>query len=120
MKRLILIIALTFAACHAPVTVTTPAGKTAYSADQIVIRVNELQNAAIAAQANGSLPTATTRTIVEFAVAADKTLAATPAGWQTTLTTAWTQAKAKLPAIQNPAIQSAISAVDLVLAVGVN
>lgn len=103
--------------CHPPATIVTDPGKRAYTADQVVVRVNELQNAAIAANANGSLPEATTRTIVEFCVSADQTLAATPQGWQATLTAAWAETKAKLPPITNPAITAAISAVDVVLAV---
>lgn len=104
-------------ACHAPVTITTPQGKAAYTADQIVVRVNELQNAAIKAEAGGALPTATTRTIVEFAVAADKTLAATPAGGAATVAVAWQQTKLKLAGVSNPAILAAMSAVDVVLGV---
>ena len=102
----------------APTTVVTPAGKTAYTADQIVIRVNELQNAAIQAQATGALPTSTTRIIVQFCVAADTTLKATPAGWGQTLATAWTQAKTSIPAadLANPVIAAAAAGVDVVLA----
>ena len=117
MKRLILILALATApACHAPVTVTTPQGKAAYTADQIVVRVNELQRAAVSAEAGHALDTATTRTIVEFCVSADKTLAATPNGWQATVGTAWVEAKKKLPLITNQAVMAAIGAVDVVLA----
>lgn len=104
-------------ACATPVTVTTPQGNVAYTADQIVVRINELQNAAIAANAAvpPALPTATTRVIVQFCVTADKTLAATPAGWPATLLTAWTATKAQIPAQTNPSILAAISAVDVVL-----
>ena len=117
MKRLILVLVLaTLPACAPPPTVVTQAGKTAFTADQIVVRVNELENAAIQANSTGGLPVATTRIIVEFCVSADKTLKATPAGWQATVATAWKQAKAKIPPQTNAAVQSAISAVDVVLA----
>lgn len=120
MKRFIipfvLIALLSGAACTAPVSVQTTAGKVAYTADQIVIRVNELQNAAIQANANGALPTATTRLIVEFAVSADKTLKEAPNGWQSTVSKLWAETKAKLPPMSNPALSSAIASVDLVLA----
>jgi hypothetical protein len=116
MKRILVFVAfLAIAACHAPVTITTPQGHAAYTADQIVLRVNELQNAAIQAQATGALPTATARTIVEFCVSADKTLAATPSGWQATVGAAWAEAKTKLPAITNPSVQAAVNAVDVIL-----
>lgn len=109
-------VAVSSAACHAPVSIQTPQGKAAYSADQIAIRVNELQNAAIQANAAGALPEATTRTIVKFAVSADTTLRAVPQGWQATVAQAWTAAKAALPPLTNPAVSAAVSAVDVVLA----
>lgn len=103
---------LTFSACHAPVTITTPQGHAAYTADQIVVRVNELQNAAIAANQQQALPLATTRAIVEFCVGADKTLAALPSGWQASLLAAWTSTKASLPPTSNVAISSALALVE--------
>lgn len=115
MKKLLLCLVLLTPACHAPVTVTTPQGKIAYTADQIVQRVNELENAAIKANGAGQLPLVQTRTIVEFCVAADKTLAATPSGWQATVRTAWAATRAQIPTT-NPAIAAAVTAVDVVLA----
>lgn len=120
-RRLLVLLLLTTPAalgCHAPVTVVTPAGQTAYTADQIVVRVNELQNAALAANGSGGLSIATTRLVVQFAVDADKILAAMPAGWQTTVVALWGQAKGQIPAkdLTNPALAAAISAVDVVLA----
>lgn len=108
---------LALSACHAPTTIQTPAGQIAYTADQIVLRVNELQSAAIAAEAAQQLPTATTRTIVTFCVAANRTLATTPTGWAATLATAWGQTKAQLGPITNPAVAAAIHALDVVLAI---
>lgn len=116
MKRLILILCLAGTACHAPVTITTPAGKTAYTADQIVVRVNELGQAAIAAEAGKALPTTTARTIIQFCSAADKILAATPTGWQAAVATAWLQTKATIGPVTNPAVAAAMGAVDVALA----
>lgn len=110
-----LVFLLAGAGCAPPVTVVTPQGRTAYNADQVVVRVNELMNAAIAANANAALPTDQTRTIVQFCVTADQTLAATPAGWPTTLRTAWTSTKAQLPAVQNLVVVAAMRAVDVVM-----
>ena len=116
MKRfilaLILLCAVAGSGCHRPITLTTPQGQTAYTADQIVVRVNELMNAAITAEANGSLPRPAARKIVTFAVDADKTLAATPAGWQTTLKTAWAAAKPDIGTPSNIVIVSLLAAVD--------
>lgn len=118
MKRLLLVLTLALApACvHPPPTITSQAGKTAFTADQIVTRVNELQNAAIAANGAQQLTTPITRTIVEFCVAADQTLATTPSGWQGTVHTAWTLAKGKIGTVANPAVAAALSAVDIALA----
>lgn len=104
---------------HTPPTITTPAGQRAYKADQIDIRVNELQNAAIQAEATGGLPTATARIIIQFTTAANKTLHDTPAGWPQTLQTAWTQTKQAVGVVTNPAVAAAMGAVDAVLAVEV-
>lgn len=118
MKPFLLALSLVSAvACHAPVTITTPAGQAAYRADQIVMRVNELQNAAIAANSASpkQLPDQTTRVIVQFCLSADQTLAATPNGWQATLKASWAATKAQLPVINNPAVVAAMSAVDVVI-----
>ena len=106
---------LVLPACHAPVTVTTPAGQTAYTADQIAIRVGELQNAAIQAEATGSLPTAQARIIVTYCVQASQVLQATPAGWAQTVAAAWTEARKQIP-INNPLIAAAVSGMDVALA----
>lgn len=116
MKQLLLILLLCGAAgCAHPPTFQSPIGQHAYTADQISLRVNELQSAAIAANSNGGLPTGTTRMIVEFAVAADKTLAAVPNGWQATLRAAWAETKTKAGAITDPVVAAAMGAVDVIL-----
>lgn len=117
MKRLVLLLCLLAPACAPPVTLTTPQGQTAYRADQVVLRVNELQNAAITAERGGAIPTATTRRIVQFCVAADKTLAATPAGWPATVLALWRATKADLPpaTFQQPPLAAALSAVETLL-----
>lgn len=116
MKRLILCLCLSLSACAAPVTITTPQGQAAYKADQVVVRVNELMNAAMSANAAKALPDATTRLIVQFCVDADKTLAATPAGWQATIGAAWQALKGQIPPQTNPSVLAAINAADVVLA----
>jgi hypothetical protein len=109
---------LTLSACGAPVTVVTPAGQVAYTANEIAKRVGELGHAAIAANAQGALADSTTFTIVGFCDSADKILAATPAGWQASVATAWTEAKKKIPAkdLTNPLILSLVTAVNVSLA----
>lgn len=116
MRYWVFVLALLLSACHPPPTIVTPAGRTAYTADQITLRVNELEQAAITANRTGGLALAPTRTLVEFCVVADQTLAATPAGWPVTLATAWTVAKIKLPPNLSPVLTAAMSALDVVLA----
>lgn len=54
MKRFVLILALlALPACHAPVTITTPAGQAAYAADQVVQQLGILSKAVIADTGNG-------------------------------------------------------------------
>lgn len=121
MKKLLIIFALSGlladVACSPKPPVLTPAGQAAYTADQVVVRVNELMNAAISAEAKGLLPRNTARTIVQFCTSADQTLAQVPSGWALTLRTAWTAAKQQLGPIQNTAIIAAMGAVDVVLGV---
>lgn len=114
---LILSASLTGASCTPKPPVLTPAGQAAYTADQVVVRVNELMNAAISAEAKGLLPRNTARIIVQFCTSADQTLAQVPSGWALTLRTAWTAAKMQLGPIQNTAIIAAMGAVDVVLGV---
>lgn len=112
---LLLLLPAALAGCRPPTTITTPQGQVAYKADQVAVRVNELMNAAIQANATGGLPVATTRTIVTWCVTADQTLHATPAGWQATLKASWQATKRTIPTPTNPAIVAAMGAVDLVL-----
>lgn len=99
-----------------PVNLTPEAGK-AWTADQVVIRVNRLMDAAISAESQG-LPRNTVRRIVTFCVEADQTLAAVPDGWGPTVLAAWTQAKADpdlKPYLANLYISAAVALVDAAL-----
>jgi hypothetical protein len=111
------------AGCKAPVSVQTPQGKAAFTADQVVLRVGELQTAAI--QANGTLDPktgkpvldqATTRLIVQFCVDANTALKNAPNGWGKAVGAAWAKLKTQLPPVTNPAISSALSSIDVILA----
>lgn len=96
----------------------SPQGSTAFTADQVTLRVNELMNTAIAANAAG-VPEATTdltRVIVQYCTDANAVLATTPNGWLTTLQTSWVLAEPKLTSVPpNSALGLAIAAADLVL-----
>ncbi len=84
-------------ACHAPVTVVTPEGKAAYTANEILTRVDRLQDAAIAAQRSGALATDTARASVSTTVNLAELADAATQGWLATARQAWAQAKAELP-----------------------
>ncbi len=113
---IIVMAVLVVAACHAPVTVQTPAGKAAYTADQVVLRLQELQTATINAEAAGKMDRNTARLIVTFTVDAAQVLKATPGGWYPTVVKAWERVKQDVPAAAIPAVQTYWSAVDLMLA----
>jgi len=110
--------AATLPACrphNAPIL--SPQGQIAYTADQIAVRVQELQRTAIQAEASGGLSTSTTRIINRFALTAAPILASTPDGWAATGAGAWALAKEALPpgTVTNPAVLAAINLVDIVL-----
>jgi len=121
-----ILIALVFAAgfvaefgcASKKLTPETPVAAAAMKADAVVIRVNELQAAVIEAcgpapecQPN-SIPTATARDVVKAMIDLRTVLRSTPAGWQATVRSTWTQAKARLAGVTNPAILSAIALVN--------
>lgn len=116
LRSFILVALLSTTACHPPITIVTPAGKAAFVADRVLQRIEELEKAAIAANAANVLDIKTTRLIVVFARDAAQTLKAVPQGWQATLVTAWRQAKTALPASMTPTVQTAVSLVDTVIA----
>jgi len=90
-------------------------------ADEIVIRVNELQGAVIQACGAGpqcqpgSLPTATARQIVQGMIDLRTVLKSLPDGWQASVRATWAQVKPRFAGITNPVILSAFAAVDALL-----
>lgn len=107
---------LSLITCAHPPPNLSPQGRIAFVADQLVLRIGELQKAAIAAEAGGGLPTAQARLIVQFSGSAARVLKETPAGWQKTLTTSWAELKAQLPLTKDPILAAAMGAVDALLA----
>lgn len=132
MKRLLLLTLLSLfvstsgliqGAC-APKTLSSQA-QVAYTADQIVKRLGEVENAVIAACNAGTGPTCatgapistdTSRALVQAILSAVATLKASPAGWQQTLIVAWSQAKLQ-PALMAPAAKGYVLAIDALLGV---
>lgn len=104
-------------ACGAKPTFETPKAQVVYTVDQVVLRVNELEKAAISANATGGLPEAQTRPIVQWCVTTDKVLATAPDGWRVLVAASWAEAKRHAGPVTNPAITAAMGLVDVVLAI---
>jgi hypothetical protein len=117
MKRLLLILCLALVpvACTPPTTIVTAPGKIAFSAEQVTIRVAELQNAATTANKAGGLDDAQTKILVTYTIEAARVLKATPTGWQATVVALWKEAAPKITTT-NTAVQFAITALTGVLA----
>ncbi len=107
-------LALTFVACTTPTKIVTQPGQIAFKSDAIVVRINELQAAAIAANTSGGLDALTTKVVVEFSIAARTTLGALPDGWQITVKQAWAQARPKI-VTTNSTLLLAVGAIDALI-----
>jgi hypothetical protein len=116
MRSVIFILALFVISCYPPNVTVEPDARAAYTADQVVIRINRLQNVAIEAQKGGALSTDDTRIIVEFALSANTTLKSVPDGWQKTVMVAWQETKKKLSMVANQSVLAAMDSVDIILA----
>jgi hypothetical protein len=131
MKRIALIVAavaaLTFvgawtpSCASAPVSVTTPQGKAAFAADQVLTRIEEVENAVIAAatpDATGhvAIPKPTANLIVGFCGDAAAAIKSTPDGWLATARTAWGVIKLHIPPADLPKVQGYVISIDLLLA----
>lgn len=116
MKYLIVSLALIVGLACAPKNANlSPAGREAYTADQIVIRLGELQDAAIAANKSGGLADGPAIKIVQFTVDGAKTCKAVPAGWQATLKAGWLTLKAQLDAAVRTKLGAAWAVLDAIL-----
>lgn len=99
-----------------PVTIETEAGKRAYDTNEVLIRVERLQDAAIAAFDRGQVDLATSRAIVFATVQVNDLAEAAQTGWQAAALKAWDNAKKELTALR-PGGQFALlaAAIDEVL-----
>lgn len=113
---------LTVAACHPNVTYETPKAAAAVHADDVVVRLNELQatliqacGPAVECAADAGFSTSTFREIVKALIDIRTTLKAAPDGWLASTRAGWAQLKPRLVGVTNPAIAAAFGAVDAVL-----
>lgn len=114
---LIIAIALfTFSCASAPTSVVTPAGKAAYSADQVVSAIGIFQDAAISANSNKLISDADTRLIVTFSKGAVATITAAQSGWQSAVTTGLTQLNNSLSPTAKTKYGSYITLIETIIA----
>lgn len=100
---------LTVIGACAKVTPETPKAAAAIKADEVVLRINELQAATIAACwpdgvqkpecAPGGISTTASREIVKAAIDIRMVAKAVPTGWQAAVKAAWVQAKPRIVAL---------------------
>jgi hypothetical protein len=116
-RPLIILAAIYASACHAPATIKTDPGKRAYTADQIVQRLGEFQNAVIDAQRANKVKTEDARIIVQWLSGdgaqwpgAFQVLKTAPQGWPTSLLSSWNGLRAKVAAI--PALSTWADIID--------
>lgn len=118
---LILAVAL-LAACVPPPSLQTPEGRAAWSANQLLLRVGELQGAAIEANAvNGAdgkplLAEGTTRRIDQVCRAIAESVKAHPSGWQHQVAVLYADLKATMKPEEMARFAIIISSIDIVIA----
>lgn len=83
------LIVLALVAGCVPKNITTETGKKYYTANQIAIRINQLQTLVINLETQKILSVDTTRVIVRFCVTANTTLQQVPEGWGKTIYVLW-------------------------------
>jgi len=115
---ILLFVALVVTACKpTPVLVITEAGKEAWTADQVLERVERLQNAAIALHKAGELPTDTARAIVFATVQIAEFADAAQQDWRAMVRQAWVQARTDIPVLNEERFKVYVSAIDTLLGV---
>jgi hypothetical protein len=85
-----------------PSSVTTDAGRQAYTADQIVQQVAIFQHTVVDLADRGVISVTTARSIVAWTVATLRTIQASPNGWEATVREGWRQVRPKV--VELPAV----------------
>lgn len=85
-------------ACAHPPTLTTPAGQAAYTADEVVKRIVEIQQAVIDATDAGKVKVTDARVIVTWTKTALQALQQTPNGWRAIAVAGYPQVRLALRA----------------------
>jgi hypothetical protein len=106
------------AACHPPVSLVTPEGQAAWKADQVLTRVEELQNVAIDANTQKSMSDADAINVVQWTRAATVTLKAYASGdWRGLLKPGYVQFKAHISQSAKDKLKTYLTVFDAILGV---
>lgn len=108
-KALAVLVALLTIACGPPKSLQTQQGRDSYSADQVVQRLGEFQNAVIDGRQAGKVTLADARAIVSW-ISGDRNaspsllgavdiLKTVPQGWRATVQTSWQAIRSRVLAI---------------------
>jgi len=112
----VVLVALTIGCASQMANLQTPEGRQAYYQNEVLIRIERLQTAAIDANAKSALPDAVAIPIVRFTVGAAKVIRTSPQGWLASVTVAWNEAKAAIPPPIATTYEAYILAIDTILA----
>ena len=113
-STVVCLFALVVVSC-APKSVVTPEGQRAWTATEVLVRVHELQQAAIQANSDKALSDADAIVVVKFTTSAAATLKQAPVGWPTTVKAGWAQVKANISAAGNKTLSLVFGIIDGVL-----
>ncbi len=105
---------ISFGCAPLPPTIVTPQGQRAFVADQVLQRVEELENAAMAAYRSGDIPRNQARAVVRATIEMAELTDAAREGWQAVVMKAWQDAKAGIPALRTGRLAAYAAALDAV------
>ena len=113
------VVAIAVLAGCPPASLQTPEGKAAFTAGEVLQRVEELKAAAVQAHetlgADGQpvLATETTKRVLQFVLVAETALRDTPNGWRPAVTSAYQTLRAQLTDQEKQKLALPLSALDL-------
>jgi hypothetical protein len=105
-------IVLLCASCTPPPAVITEPGRQAYTADQVLQRIESLQAATITAFQAGEIDRETSRAIITVTIEMAKLADAASTGWRNFVITAWRRARERIPALSQSPLSAYAAALD--------
>ena len=109
---LLLALILTSTAASCPPQTASPEQRAAHYANEAVLKIGEIQSAAISANAAGALTDRHAVTVVRFTTASVRTIRQTPFGWAPLVKTAYTEVKLAVPAPPGSALATTYAVLD--------